>query len=817
MNNWIESALLGSALFKGSGLLLATYLSIWIMRKTSLCMAGFSVLLCLVLVAIQLRARALEPQDESRTALVMDRGVVLRGSITGPDGKPVTKGLVVWVSNPYFATGVNEVKIQSDGTFQLPSVEPGQYPITVLAPGFAPDQREVESSQGSTTCNFQLEPGNPIHIKIVDINDNPIPNATVSFVRDGWRGTTAIYNNDHPNVPASGIPRQANEEGIFNWDWAPSDEVTYNIYKSGYNTKTVTLVAKGEAHRVVLTYPMTISGSVVDAKSGKPIDHFKVIPVKAFRFDFYSTDFQESRSAVGENGKYELRIDSRGEPTDRHRVRIEADGYRTALGINSLAAGEPPLVEDFCLQPVAPLVGRVVTQGDEPAKKFQVAIGTATTSPHFDFDFPETVSGQAFEVEGDSTFKIAASFEPQRLRVFNDDGFAELVVQPDQDEIGTVVLQPYANVSGRLMQGGVPMGNESVDFYPLVQRRLKEARFQESFHTQTDPDGYFDFGRLPPVAGSVQAYLGPWRESTLTSSQSVPLNLRPGDHQQLVLSGRGIPVSGRVVATGRSNDEFLKRWSLNFFVNRQEGVRLPLDASPLSIPSNSGAIENAWLKHTDFSAWLVTKQCHFVKLRDDGFFNIHGVTAGEYDLVIQLYEQPAGCLVEAVGTRVVPVTLTAEQVSAGALDLGAIEVECRSGPRPGSDMRAYEFVNSDGRVVHVSDLSGRYILLHVWASWCAPCLASMPQLRADVADLETAPFTAIGINVDADKTRGQAAAENHGLAWAQNYVGEDSDLAHQLAVSSVPAYYLIGPNGTLVGSSSEWKEIQNLLQEKLEH
>jgi thiol-disulfide isomerase/thioredoxin len=541
------------------------------------------------------------------------------------------------------------------------------------------------------------------------------------------------------------------------------------------------------------------------------------MPVKAFRPDFYSTDFQEGRGAKGENGKYEIQIDSQGEPTERYRVRIEADGYRTAFGTKSLAAGDPPLIEDLRLEPVAPLVGHVVAANDEPVNNFRVAIGSATTSPRFNFERPDTSFGQAFAVDGASTFKIAASFEPQRLRVFNDHGFAELVVQPAQNETGKVVLQPYAKVSGRLMQGTVPIGNEGIHFYPLVERGLTEARFQDSYFTQTDPDGYFDFGRLPTIAGSVSAYLGPWRESSLTSSQSVPLDLHPGDHKKLILGGSGIPVSGRVVAKGRSDDEFSKRWSLNWLVSRQEGVSLPPDATPLSIPSNSGPIDIAQLKHTDFSAWLATKQKHFVKLRDDGNFKIHGAPAGEYDLVIQLFEQPAGCLVEAVGTRVVPVTVTAKQVSVGELDLSEIAVECRSGPRLGSDMRAYKFANSDGQVVAVNDASGRYLLFHVWASWCAPCLASMAQLKADIVEMKDVPFTAIGVNVDADKDRGRALTASLELNWAQNCVGEHSDLTRQLAVSSVPAYYLIGPDGKLIGSSSDWQEMRKLLKENLRH
>ena len=110
--------------------------------------------------------------------------------------------------------------------------------------------RKVQLSLGSPSCDFQLEAGNPIRIEIVDVHGKPIPNPSISIAQNGWRGTTAIYNDDHSNVPNSQIPRRADENGVYRWDWSPSDGVKYQIYKSGYDPKAVTLVAKAEAHRV---------------------------------------------------------------------------------------------------------------------------------------------------------------------------------------------------------------------------------------------------------------------------------------------------------------------------------------------------------------------------------------------------------------------------------------------------------------------------------------------------------------------------------------------------------------------------------------
>lgn len=288
--------------------------------------------------------------------------------------------------------------------------------------------------------------------------------------------------------------------------------------------------------------------------------------------------------------------------------------------------------------------------------------------------------------------------------------------------------------------------------------------------------------------------------------------LEPGEEREVVLGGEGAVITGQVVATGRDEAPLNRKWSLNYLVRRatQSPPPLPSDFPELSFDP-SGPLQRSWLLDPHFNDWMATRENHFVKLSPEGDLRVTGVTPGAYDLVLRLYEQPAGCLVETVGEKVVAVTVEDD----GAIDLGQIEVPCRAGPRVGSDMRAYEFVDSTGRKRTINDLVGRHFVLHVWATWCGPCLASMPDLAATKERLDGKPITFIGLNIDADREAARGLAERRGWSWAHNYLGDDSDLARQLAISSVPTYYLVGPDGRLVAASTEWKTIRQAVVDAL--
>jgi len=58
------------------------------------------------------------------------------------------------------------------------------------------------------------------------------------------------------------------------------------------------------------------------------------------------------------------------------------------------------------------------------------------------------------------------------------------------------------------------------------------------------------------------------------------------------------------------------------------------------------------------------------------------------------------------------------------------------------------FKSPDGTEMRLSDYKGKVILVNVWATWCAPCIAEMPMLSQLQAEKKSAGFEIVTISLD---------------------------------------------------------------------
>jgi protocatechuate 3,4-dioxygenase beta subunit len=199
----------------------------------------------------------LQSLRQQKAAIILTRGISITGTVTDPKGKPVPGAIVVWGDDPYSQTGSHQehrqqVRTDAKGAYRLPPLPPIELTITVIAEGWSPDLKKIELSPDDHKADFQLKPGKTLRLRFIDETGKPIPDAYVQVTC--WRDCKSLYNIKHPIVLDTKIPDSADKNGIYQWTWAPEDEVEYSFGAQGYgDMETQSVTADGAEHRITLS------------------------------------------------------------------------------------------------------------------------------------------------------------------------------------------------------------------------------------------------------------------------------------------------------------------------------------------------------------------------------------------------------------------------------------------------------------------------------------------------------------------------------------------------------------------------------------
>lgn len=119
---------------------------------------------------------------------------------------------------------------------------------------------------------------------------------------------------------------------------------------------------------------------------------------------------------------------------------------------------------------------------------------------------------------------------------------------------------------------------------------------------------------------------------------------------------------------------------------------------------------------------------------------------------------------------------------------------------PGGQYLDFELEGIDGGKVVLSDLlaKGDYVLLDFWASWCGPCMNEVPYLIDTYKTYGGKGFEILGVSLDNDAAKWKQAAARMPWVHASDLKGWESAVAQLYKVHSIPANYLIAPDGTVV-------------------
>jgi len=142
----------------------------------------------------------------------------------------------------------------------------------------------------------------------------------------------------------------------------------------------------------------------------------------------------------------------------------------------------------------------------------------------------------------------------------------------------------------------------------------------------------------------------------------------------------------------------------------------------------------------------------------------------------------------------------------------------------GDTLRDITMPDTSGKLLSLSSMRGKYVLVDFWASWCVPCREQDAQLVKLYSDFhakhfrDASGFRVYSISFDADRSRWIGAIRDDSLIWADHVsrlTGWDSSVVEDFGVSAIPANFLIDPKGKILGMNLSLVTVNTILTHRL--
>jgi peroxiredoxin len=124
---------------------------------------------------------------------------------------------------------------------------------------------------------------------------------------------------------------------------------------------------------------------------------------------------------------------------------------------------------------------------------------------------------------------------------------------------------------------------------------------------------------------------------------------------------------------------------------------------------------------------------------------------------------------------------------------------------------------AESKIVKLSDLRGKVVLVDFWASWCGPCRFANKRIKPLYETYKSAGFEIFGVSIDNDVDAWKRAIKADKITWLQvnQQGGWKSEVALQWNIEALPTTILIDKEGKILAIDPSEEQLEKILKKVL--